>query len=234
VSGPLPLTPSPLAERGGRRIDLYVVAERSVFRSDVAWLMAIEAVIGTNDRSLAVQVRTKAESPKRSRALAMEARRVTHGSRIPLFLNGATKEAIALGYDGVHWPESLIPSGPPSPKSGRGLGGRVRAASVHSSEAAMRAGAAGAHFLVAGTIFDAGSKDASGQGLEHLRAIAHATALPVLAIGGVTPERVGACIDAGASGVAVVTNVLLAPDIPAAMRDLREALDAARAKTGVP
>ena len=66
--GPLPLTPSPQAERGDPRVpDLYVVAERSVFRSDVAWLAAIEAVMGTNDRTLAVQIRTKSES---SRALA--------------------------------------------------------------------------------------------------------------------------------------------------------------------
>jgi len=232
---PHPLTPSPLTGREDPRVpDLYVVAERSVFRSDNAWLMAIEAVIGTNDPGLAVQIRTKAESPERSRALAIEARRVTRGSRVPLFLNGTTHGAIALGYEGVHWPEALIHFGPPSPLAERGLGGGVRAASVHSPEVAMRAEAAGAHFLVAGTIFDAGSKDAPGQGLEHLRAIAHATELPVLAIGGITPARVQACIDAGAAGVAVVTNVLLAPDIPAAVRDLHEALDAARAKAGVP
>ena len=230
---PLPLTPSPLAVRGHRSVDLYVVAERSVFYSDVAWLAAIEAVIGTNDHGLAVPVRTKLESPERSRALAIEARTLTRGSRVPIFLNGTTEEALTQGYDGVHWPEALIPSGPPSPRAGRGLGGGVRAASVHSPEAAHRAESAGADFLVAGTIFDAGSKDAHGQGLDHLRAIAHATSLPVLAIGGVTPARVQACIDAGAAGVAVVTNVLLASDIPAAVRDLREALDAARAKAGV-
>ena len=244
MSGPLPLTPSPISERGDPRVDLYVVAERSVFRTDSVWLAAIEAVIGTNDSGLAVQVRMKSESPERARALAIEARSVTRGSRIPVLLNGANEEAIALGYDGVHWPEALIPpdpakgpvrySGPPSPKSERGLRGGVRAASVHSPEAAMRAEAAGAHFLVAGTIFDAGSKDAPGQGLDHLRAIANATSLPVLAIGGVTPKRVEACIDAGAAGVAVVTNVLLAPDIAAAVRDLREALDTARAKAGMP
>jgi thiamine-phosphate diphosphorylase len=103
---------------------------------------------------------------------------------------------------------------------------------VHSPEAARRAESARADFLVAGTIFDAGSKNAPGQGIEHLRAIANATTLPVLAIGGITPERVQTCIEAGASGVAVVSAVLKAPDIFAAVRDLREALDAARAKAG--
>jgi len=231
---PLPLTPSPLAERGDRRIDLYVVAERSVFNSDIAWLAAIEAVVGTNDIGLAVQIRTKSETPERSRALAIEARSVTRGSRVPLFLNGTTEDALTLGYDGVHWPEALIPSSSPSPSTVRGSGGGVGGASVHSPEAARRAESAGAGFLVAGTIFDAGSKDAPGQGLEHLRGIANATSLPVLVIGGITPERVQACIEAGASGVAVVSSVLKAPDIFAAVRDLRRALDAARAKAGGP
>jgi thiamine-phosphate diphosphorylase len=121
----------------------------------------------------------------------------------------------------VHWPEAVVPSQP----EGCGL---LRGASVHSPEAAHRAEAAGAAFVVAGTIFDAGSKPAPGEGLDKLQQIAAATSLPVLAIGGITPERLQQCIDAGASGVAVVSYVLMAPDMAAAVRDLREALDEAR------
>jgi thiamine-phosphate diphosphorylase len=96
---------------------------------------------------------------------------------------------------------------------------------VHSVEAAVRAEAAGAELLVAGTIFDAGSKPVAGEGIEKLRQIATSTALPVLAIGGIRPDRVAACIEAGAAGVAVVTSVLRAPDMAAAIRQLRAALD---------
>jgi thiamine-phosphate pyrophosphorylase len=226
--------PLPVYGEGQQAPDLYVVAERSIFESDDAWLEAIASVCRVDDPGLALQVRTKSEAPDRAHDLAVRARDATSGSRIPIFLNGTTEEAIALGYDNVHWPEALIPTISPSPSTGRGPGGGVRsAASVHSSEAALRAQHAGAHFLVAGTIFDAGSKDAPGAGLHHLRAIVSATPLPVLAIGGVTPERVASCIEAGASGVAVVTAVLRAPDIAAAIRDLREALDAARATAEV-
>jgi thiamine-phosphate diphosphorylase len=104
---------------------------------------------------------------------------------------------------------------------------------VHSPAAALRAEAAGADFVVAGTIFDAGSKHVPGTGLDHLHAIANATSLPVLAIGGVTPGRVASCIEAEASGVAVVSAVLRATDIAAAIRDLRQALDAAYGKARV-
>jgi thiamine monophosphate synthase len=107
----------------------------------------------------------------------------------------------------------------------------LRGASVHSVEACDRAEAAGADFVVAGTIFDAGSKPVAGEGLEKLRSIVEATRLPVLAIGGVRPDRVKACLEAGAAGVAVVTSVLRAPDLPAAVRELREALDEAHART---
>jgi thiamine-phosphate diphosphorylase len=213
-------------------IDLYVVAERSLFESDAAWLRAIESVCTVDDVGLALQVRAKSESPERARALAMQAREATRGSRVPVFLNGTTVEARELGYDAVHWPEALTPPPGPLPAGGEG-GPEWIGASVHSPEAAVRAERAGADFLVAGTVFDAGSKDAPGSGLEHLRAIAEATTLPVLAIGGVTPERVASCIEAGASGVAVVSAVLRAPDIGEAIRELREALDVARAKAGV-
>jgi len=99
-------------------------------------------------------------------------------------------------------------------------------------EAATRAEAAGAHFVVAGTVFDAGSKPVAGEGVEKLRRIAEATRLPVLAIGGVRPDRMRACIEAGAAGVAVVTSVLRAPDMAAAVHELREALDEAHSVIG--
>jgi thiamine monophosphate synthase len=56
--------------------------------------------------------------------------------------------------------------------------------------------------------------------------------VPVLAIGGVTPERVEQVVRAGASGVAVISAVLGVPDPRTAAKGLRRALDAAWAATG--
>jgi thiamine-phosphate diphosphorylase len=138
-----------------------------------------------------------------------------------VLLNGLTETALQLGYAGVHWPEVLIPERDEQP-------GLLRGASVHSVEAVAKAETAGADFMVAGTVFDAGSKPAPGAGLEALRRMAESTQLPMLAIGGVTPERVAACIAAGAAGVAVVSSVLRAPDMAAAVLALRNAVDGAR------
>lgn len=207
-------------------IDLYVFVERNVFDSDAAWLDALSELASLEVPGLALQVRTKTETPERSRQLIREARTVTLDSASPVFVNGTTAEALEHGFEGVHWPEAAIPGSP----DGSPL---LKGASVHSVEAAQRAEAAGASFVVAGTIFDAGSKPVAGEGLEKIRSIAAATTLPVLAIGGINAERVEACIEAGAAGVAVVSSVLKAPDMAAAVGELREALDAATARTEV-
>jgi thiamine-phosphate diphosphorylase len=203
-------------------IDLYVFVERNVFDNDAAWLDALSVLAELDIPGFGMQVRTKTEPPERALALAREARSITAEALSPVSYNGTTLEALDLGYRGVHWPEAAIPGHVDTSPL-------LRGASVHSPEAAARAGAAGAHFVVAGTIFDAGSKPVAGEGLDKLRAIAAATTLPVLAIGGIRPERVAACVAAGASGVAVVTSVLHALDMPAAVRELRAAMDDALA-----
>jgi len=202
-------------------IDLYVFVERSIFDSDAAWLNSLSTLAQLDTEGLAIQVRTRGEAPERAIDLGREARTATQSAAIPVLLNSDTQQAIDLGYEGVHWPEGLIPDRPEDVTL-------LRGASVHSPEAATRGEVAGADFLVAGTVFDAGSKPAPGAGLEALSRIVKSTRLPVLAIGGVTSQRVASCIAAGAVGVAVVTSVLRAPDMTAAVHDLREALDEAR------
>lgn len=84
--------------------------------------------------------------------------------------------------------------------------------SVHSPEAAERAAAAGANYLVAGHIYDTASHPGEpGRGIGYLREVCLAAPeCAVLAIGGITPERVGECLGAGAAGVAVLSALLKA------------------------
>jgi thiamine-phosphate pyrophosphorylase len=76
--------------------------------------------------------------------------------------------------------------------------------SVHDAEAAGDAGPV--DYLYFGTVFPSASKPglAGGAGVDALAAMAAATPLPVIAIGGITAANAGACIEAGAAGVAAI------------------------------
>lgn len=76
--------------------------------------------------------------------------------------------------------------------------------SVHSvNEAVTAADEGGLDYLIFGPVFETVSKPGQtpvGAGL--LSVVAQATRLPVLAIGGITPDRIGDVMRAGACGVA--------------------------------
>lgn len=202
----------------GHFINLYVVAERSIFDSDYEWLDALATLAGLDSPGLAIQVRTKSEAQESAIRLGTAARQVTLGSKAPVFLNGSSELARNLGYKGVHWPEAMIPEAAHDSES------LLTAASVHGVSALRRAENAGVNLVVAGAVFDAGSKLAAGRGLQAFTHVARSARVPVLAIGGVTMDRVASCIGAGASGVATVTGVLKSGDIAAAVEGYREAL----------
>lgn len=81
-------------------------------------------------------------------------------------------------------------------------------ASVHSPAEARIAATAGADWLVAGHVFETASHPGEGErGLAFLRAVCDVSAVPVIAIGGVTPGDVAALRAAGAHGVAAIRGI---------------------------
>jgi thiazole tautomerase (transcriptional regulator TenI) len=97
--------------------------------------------------------------------------------------------------------------------------------SVHDLDGARDAAAAGASYLLAGHIFDTDSKaGAPGRGLEWLAALVAAVEIPVIALGGITVERIPEVMAAGAYGVALGRELLLADDPELAARAASEAL----------
>jgi thiamine-phosphate pyrophosphorylase len=144
------------------------------------------------------------------------------GSRARLVVNDRVDVALLTGADGVQLPESGLPVAPVRsflPRSFRV--GR----SVHSVAAARQAELDGADFLVLGTVFRSASHpDRAGAGLELVTAVTSRVSIPVIAIGGVTPENALSCLDAGARGVAVVSGILGARDPHEAARAYARAL----------
>ncbi|HEX6560266.1 MAG TPA: thiamine phosphate synthase [Longimicrobiales bacterium] len=99
--------------------------------------------------------------------------------------------------------------------------------SAHSATEAAAAEQAGANFVIAGSIYRTQSH-AGGTpgGLELLDACVEACAIPVIAIGGITPERTTEIDRTGAYGVAVIGAVWDAPDPVHAAEEFVKMLEA--------
>jgi thiamine-phosphate diphosphorylase len=187
---------------GGDAAHLVQIAE-SALRGGVNWLM----------------LRVRDLPASLCLELALELRRLTHEQNALFGVNPFPALAEWSGADALHLPEHAPYHPPPA--------GALLGRSIHSIQAAQRAAAEGCDYLLVGTIYPTRSHpEKAPEGLAMLQAIRQAVALPLIAIGGITPERVAACLRAGAWGVAVASGIADAPDVEAAARRYRQALDA--------
>ena len=128
---------------------------------------------------------------------------VVRGTRTRIVVNDRLDVALASGAHGVHLRGDSFSAAraralmPPPFLIGR---------SVHSArEAVAAADEGGLDYLIFGTVYESASKPGRApSGIAGLSAVARATRLPVLAIGGITPERIDEVISAGACGVAAI------------------------------
>lgn len=167
----------------------------------------------------AVQLREKDLAAGELLALAEELHAITQAAGVPLLVNDRIDVALAVGAEGVHLPAHALPV-----KRARQLlgPGPLIGVSTHSLEEALLAQEEGADFLLFGPIFSTPSKDRYGspQGLERLQALRRRVALPLFAIGGITPSNVTQLWAHGVDGVAVISALMTAADPATAARGL--------------
>ena len=152
------------------------------------------------------QIREKLMNARVLFELVVRAVSIASGSKTRVLVNDRVDIALAAGAGGVHLttrslPARVVRSICSAPEFVIGV-------STHSLEEVRAARDDGAEFVVFGPVFETASKRAFGppQGLGKLRdVVREVEGFPVLAIGGVTVENAGACIDAGAHGVAGIS-----------------------------
>ncbi len=103
----------------------------------------------------------------------------------------------------------------------------VLGATTPTPALARAAEAAGASYVGVGPVFGTHSKlnPTADTGLDGLAAVCAAVRIPVIAIGGITPERVASVLAAGAHGIAVLSAVVCADDVAAAAAAFRREVD---------
>jgi thiamine-phosphate pyrophosphorylase len=171
----------------------------------------------------AVQVRERDLGAAQLAALCRRLRAPTRERGALLIVNDRVDVALAVGADAVQRTGASLAVDEIRSITGQRL--RI-GASVHSLDDAIDAEAKGADWLVFGPVYDTPSKRRYGapQGLDALAKVTGRVRLPVIAIGGITPERVGEVKAAGARGVAAIAAILDAPSPPDAVRRFLDAL----------
>jgi thiamine-phosphate pyrophosphorylase len=155
-----------------------------------------------------VMLREKDLDPDALYNLAVKCRPVFDRHRVTWTVNGSIDVARRAGASGVHLTAAQDPAEARGALGASALVGK----SVHGVDAAVAAEKAGADYILFGPVFETPAKARYGppQGLDRLRKVCVTVAIPVFAVGGITPERAGECVAAGARGVAAISALMKA------------------------
>jgi thiamine-phosphate pyrophosphorylase len=192
------------ASDAGRRAEpaLVLVTDAARLRGRDLAAIVSEAVAGGVN---VVQLRDRELPHDELVALGRRVRDAIAG-RALLFVNGDVAAAMEIGADGVHLPESRAAD---HATTGTLLVSRA----VHSVDAAITAQRSGADLIQLGTVFETQSHlGVPTMGVEGVRETCERVATPVIAIGGITPERAAEVCATGVWGVAAIRAVWDAPD----------------------
>lgn len=214
--------------RDSRPVLCYVTDRRSLAPQPAAGNPA--ALIENCERVAAlgvdwIQLREKDLGGGTLFELVSEIRRRAGQTRV--LVNDRLDVAWAAGAGGVHFGSEAVPVAAAREGIGRtASGGFLVGKSCHSLEEARAAETDGADYIFFGPVFETPSKLAYGapQGIERLAGICSALSIPVVAIGGITPENAGECVAAGAGGIATIRCFQETQGLAERARRLRAAL----------
>jgi thiamine-phosphate pyrophosphorylase len=198
----------------------YLVTQESLSEGRSTLDIVESALSGGVD---VVQLREKGTSARSRYELGLELRTVTAEADVPLLVNDRVDIAMAIEADGVHLGQSDLPV-----PAARDLLGpdAIIGCSTSTVAAAEQAEQAGADYLGVGAVYRTNSKDVeddtNGIGTERITEISSAVSIPVIGIGGITAENACEVADAGAAGVAVISEITGADDPTAATAALTE------------
>lgn len=165
-----------------------------------------------------VQLRIKDATESEVRRQIAASLKVTRAHGCQLIVNDFWREAIAEGADYIHLGQEDLAAADVDAIKAAGVRLGV---STHSEEELAIALAVAPDYVALGPVYETKLKVMrwAPQGLSRIGEWkARIGSLPLVAIGGITPERAEGVINAGALSVAVITDFMTAPDPDARVR----------------
>ncbi|MBC9784841.1 thiamine phosphate synthase [Heliobacterium chlorum] len=201
---------------------LFVVTNRHLCQTDIVHVLSAAVEGGVH----AVILREKDLLSSELLPLARQVKNNTSTAHVPLIINGNIAVALAVEADGIHLTESDL-----APSEVRKIAGpaMLLGRSVHSlaevEQLIMTEEIAHLNYLLFGNVYETECKPGKpAQGIERLGEIVQRSPLPVIAIGGIRPDRIEKVLRSGAAGVAVMTSMMRSKDPRNTAKDLVSSL----------
>ncbi|RNE08495.1 Thiamine-phosphate synthase [Lacticaseibacillus paracasei] len=200
-------------------LKLYLVTHR--YDDNEATFLAKIAAACENGVTM-VQLREKMLSTRAYFELAQRVKLITDRYQIPLIIDDRVDICLAVDAAGVHIGDDELPVAMTRQLIGPD---KVLGVSTKTVQTAVAAIAAGADYLGVGAIFPTQTKtNAAVTQIATLKAITVQVAVLVVAIGGVKEANLATFKDTGIAGVAIVSEIMQAPDIAHKVQALRTKL----------
>ena len=204
------------------QLALHVLTDREWSRGRDTLTVATAALDGG---ATVIQLRDKKASTRTLVEEGLALRALTRERGALLIVNDRIDVALAVEADGAHVGQD---DDMPIALARKLLGpDRILGVSAGNLEDATTAVAGGADYLGVGPIYATNTKANAGEpiGLSLLTELARRYTIPLVAIGSIKAENAADVVQAGATGIAVISAVVSAEDIATATRRLRYAID---------
>lgn len=175
---------------------------------------AVEAAL--RGGACVIQYRDKTKDQARRNGEATQLARMCARKKIPLIINDDVDLAIACGATGVHL--GADDASVAETRARLGDNAIIGVSCYNSLDRADRAADDGADYIAFGAFHPSSTKPLASVATPELLVVAKSIGLPLVAIGGITPDNAPELISAGADCIAVITSLFDADDIEAVAR----------------
>lgn len=158
-----------------------------------------------------IQLRDKTGSKREVLQKAKELRALTKKYNIPFIVNDHIDIALAVDADGIHLGQTDLPLS----YARKIVGNKIIGISTHRIEEAREAEAGGADYIGVGPIFPTNSKEdvVDPVTTSYIKQVVEEISIPFVAIGGIKLHNVNEVLEAGATRICMISEIVGADDV---------------------